>query len=99
MKNPILMSRDNPDGAKLEDLLEQVLLELEAKNAMLLTTIQTATKPAPLSTKTAEDALRLAVDNNHRVIELLREARRIQTNTMAAFDQLGPNKGPTAPRI
>lgn len=31
VKTPILMSRDNPDGAKLEELLEQVSLELEAK--------------------------------------------------------------------
>lgn len=38
---PILMSRDNPTGAKLEDLLDQVAAELEGKTQSFVTDSRT----------------------------------------------------------
>lgn len=93
VKTPILMSRDNPDGAKLEELLDQLAFELDIKNALLFDTLPTA-----IGTPRAIVISR-AVGNNNAIIQMLRGCASLQRDTMAAFDQLGPDKGPTAPRI
>ncbi len=94
---PILMSRDNPTGAKLEDLLDQVAAELTAKNALIEERLRNDLTLTNGSV--SKQVFERAWNNNRKVIEHLYEAQRIQIDTMQSFTQLGPDKGPTAPRI
>jgi hypothetical protein len=93
MKTPILMSRDNPDGAKLEELLDQLIAELNAKNNLLF-----ETTPSAIGTPRV-NVISRAVGNNNAILQMLRGCASLQRDTMAAFEQLGPDKGPTAPRV
>ena len=82
----ILMSRDNPDGHKLEDLLETVIGEIEVKAERIASDKGTV-------------ALRLQV-NARAMVALLREAAAIQRDSLAALDTIGPDQGPRGvPRI
>lgn len=94
---PILMSRDNPTGAKLEDLLDQVAAELEGKNALLRDRLEN--DPDVVHDEVRKSIFERAWNNNRKVIEHLYEAQRTQIDTMRTFSELGPDKGPTAPRI
>lgn len=83
---PVLMSKDNREGWKLELLLPQLCQELADKNARL-----------------AGDASATAIlvrANNVRILDLLLEAERLQRDTQARLDALGPDPGPSGrPRI
>lgn len=83
---PILMSPQNPDGHKLEELLSQVRLEVEGKC---------------LKIAQDQRAIAQRVHgNNRRIIALLMEAESIQRESMAALDAFRPNEGPLGrPRI
>lgn len=81
---PILMSRDNPDGYKLEDLLSALRLEIEGKS------MRVAQDPRAID----------LVRSNARIIKLLAEAEAVQREALAALDRLGPDQGPRGtPRI
>ena len=82
----ILMSAENPGGWKLEDLLQQISLELEAKNKKIEND----------TSQTAE----LVRTNNNYIIGALSSARNAQLNSMQALDRIRTKTDPTdAPRI
>lgn len=82
----LLMSRENPNGYKLEDLLREIRLEVEAKNAKL-------------GGDDSAAAQRVRV-NNGLIIAKLIGAEELQRDTMAVLEQIGPDQGPTGqPRI
>lgn len=83
---PVLMSRDNPKGWKLEDLLTRISNELSVKNDLI--------------SDDECDLNKLIRANNVRIIEKLHESRNIQNQTMKLLDErFGPNQDPTQPRI
>jgi len=84
----ILMSRENPTGMKLEELVEQLSDELGIKNGKILPDIHT--KPVA----------KTVFDNNNRIIQLLGAIKAIQMESLAALNTIGPDQGPTGtPRI
>lgn len=86
MKNPILMSKENPAGAKLEELLNQLIAELEAKNKKI--------EHDP--TYHAQ----LVKVNNIAIIGHLQASKYLQETSMQILNTLGPNQGPLdTPRI
>tara|TARA_R110002033_G_scaffold125308_1_gene167283 strand:- start:71225 stop:72115 length:891 start_codon:yes stop_codon:yes gene_type:complete len=85
--NDVLMSRDNPNGWKLEELLGKVEGELAVKTKRL---------EESLAGDLADEAIR----NNLRIRDLLLKSQSIQFSTMRSFsEKLGPDKGPSSPRI
>lgn len=85
--NDVLMSRDNPNGWKLEELLGKVAGEL-------------AVKTKRLEESLAGDLAEVAKLNNTKIGLLLHQACGIQLETMRRFNEtLGPDKGPSNPRI
>lgn len=85
-RGPVLMSPANPEGWKLEDLLERLRTEIREKSAKI------ASDP--------REVARLVYRNNQRILELLLEAERLQRESYAALDALAPNQGPLGiPRI
>lgn len=83
----VLMSRDNPNGWKLEELLGKVEEELAVKTKRL---------EESLAGDLADEAIR----NNLRIRDFLLKAQSIQLSTMRSFkERLGPDKGPSNPRI
>ncbi len=77
---PVLMSKANPDGWKLEELLAQLRLELHAKNDRI------ADDPRPTA-----KAVRA---NNLGMIDLLSVLEGRQRDTLARLDRLAPDQGP-----
>lgn len=83
---PILMSADNPGGAKLEEHLQELIDEIEAKCARI----------ADDQRPEARDVLR----NNRDIIARLKECIAFQDHSLKRLNALGPNQGPTGtPRI
>lgn len=83
---PVLMSKDNPEGWKLELLLPQLCQELADKNARI-------------AGDTSATAV-LVRSNNFQILDLLLAAERLQRDTQARLAALGPDPGPTGqPRI
>ena len=83
---PVLMSADNPEGWKLEALLQQLCLELYAKNDRI------AGDPSPTA--------RAVLVNNLGLIGLLALAEVRQRDTLARLAALRPDSGPGGtPRI
>ncbi|MEN3238273.1 hypothetical protein PUR29_33030 [Methylobacterium ajmalii] len=82
----ILMSAENPGGAKLEEHLQDLIGEIEAKCARI----------AGDQRPEAVDVLR----NNRDIIARLGECIALQHHSLKRLDGLGPNQGPTGtPRI
>lgn len=82
----ILMSRENPEGEKLEELLAKLQVELEAKNALL------DDDSCPVS--------RIIRHNNKNIMVLLHDAEIIQYETMERLKAIGEDTGPYgSPRI
>ncbi|WP_157959210.1 oligoribonuclease [Marinomonas shanghaiensis] len=84
--NDVLMSRDNRHGWKLEELLGKVAEELAVKTKRL---------EESLAGDLADEAIR----NNLRIRDFLLKAQSIQFSTMKSFEKLGPDRGPSNPRI
>ncbi|MBJ7555412.1 oligoribonuclease [Marinomonas spartinae] len=82
----VLMSRDNPLGWKMEELLGKVAAELAVKTKRL---------EESLAGDLADEVIR----NNLRIRESLLKAQSIQFSTMKSFEKLGPDRGPSSPRI
>lgn len=82
----LLMSRDNPDGWPLEDLLSLVCIELLAKTVRL----NGDRTPAARGTRA----------RNRQVVGLLTQAEALQRETLEELDTLGPDQGPRGvPRL
>lgn len=81
MKNPVLMTAENPNGWKLEDLLDQLVVEVQAKTAKI-------------STDERPEA-RTVAGNNRQIIKNLKTAARFQRHSFTILRGLGPDQGPT----
>lgn len=85
-KAPVLMSRDNPEGWKLEDLLSQLRDEIVAKNR----NIANDDRPAAQAVH----------QNNKAILQLLAGCENLQRDSLSRLDALGPDQGPLGkPRI
>lgn len=86
-KSPqILMSKENPDGWKLEDLLTRLREELDRKNDRL------SGDTHPIA--------RGVLQSNRRIIALLNQAEQLQREALRYLDTLGPDQGPRGtPRV
>ncbi|OAS26296.1 hypothetical protein [Methylobacterium platani] len=83
---PILMSRANPDGAKLEDHLAQLIDELRAKTANVR--------------GDASPVAEIVARHNVQIMDLLAAARVLQLGTIEALAQVAPDPGPRGtPRV
>ena len=67
-KPPLLMSKENPDGFKLEELIASIIHELEIKQSRIIDD----------NSLSAIYVLR----NNKRALELLNEVGRLQLDTL-----------------
>lgn len=85
-ETPVLMSAENPNGWKLEDLLRQLYRELEAKTAKVM----------------HDQSLRASVvrQNNYSILTYLRHAEICQLDTIRELAEIAPDPGPNGqPRI
>ncbi|OCA84494.1 hypothetical protein A8F94_17525 [Bacillus sp. FJAT-27225] len=82
----ILMSSENHNGWKIEDLLEQVIVEVSHKINKIIN------DPSPQA--------QLVVRNNLAIIEHLGAAEALQRSSYVVLDAMKPNEGPAGkPRI
>lgn len=83
---PILMSRENPTGWKLETLTEKLREEINRKS------LNIASDPS--------FAAQTVTNNNFQIIGLLMQIEALQRQSFAVMAQVGPDQGPTGkPRI
>ncbi|MDH2313114.1 hypothetical protein [Methylobacterium brachiatum] len=80
---PVLMSKDNPTGWKLEELLPQLHQEIADKNARIA------------DDRSATAILVRA--NNIRILDLILSAEELQRDTLARLAALRPDPGPGGP--
>ncbi|MBF84440.1 MAG: hypothetical protein CL489_08190 [Acidobacteria bacterium] len=84
--NKLLMSRDNHNGWKLEELLQTIIDDLNHKNSLIEHDECEVSKNVQL--------------NNNRIIELLKYSIGVQNNTLDLLDSVGEDEGVTGkPRI
>lgn len=81
----LLMSVDNPDGYKLEELLELIVQDINLKTKRI-------------EDEVGGIAAIVRVNNN-AIVRKLQDAIVLQKRTMAALDELGENKGTSNPRL
>lgn len=82
----VLMSPTNPEGWKLEELLEHLQGEVRRKSDKIA-------HDTRLIAKTV-------LNNNAQIIALLAQAEAIQRQSYALLDDMAPNEGPLGkPRI
>ncbi|QHW35849.1 histidine kinase (plasmid) [Paenibacillus rhizovicinus] len=83
---PILMGAENPEGLKLEDVLDQLCNEVAHKINKIIN------DPSPQA--------KLVVRNNQAIIEHLGAAAVLQKSSYVVLDAMKANEGPTGqPRI
>lgn len=86
-KFKILMSRDNPKGRKLEELLQDILDDIQVKNKVLA------------DGEYSIDKIKI-IANNTVIITCLETAIFIQERTLNLLhDMYGHNRGPKDPRL
>jgi len=76
----ILMGRDNPDGYKLEELLEQLQREIVTKCEYIKDDPRIVAKQV--------------LANNNQIIGLLFQAETLQRLSYDLLDAMGKNEGP-----
>lgn len=82
----ILMTRDNPNGAKLEELLDKLCEEIQTKSD---------TVTANVKTDKDRDAAVIICQRNFDIIEHLKAAAIVQRGTLDLVEKsYGPDKGP-----
>ncbi|MDF4891579.1 hypothetical protein P3566_22070 [Vibrio parahaemolyticus] len=85
-KSPVLMSRDNPEGWKLEDLMEQVRSEIMSKSLNIA-------EDMSFEAQTVKN-------NNFLILGLLMQVEAIQRQSFVVMSRLGEDQGPNGkPRI
>ena len=85
-KTPILMGSKNPNGYKLEELLEDVMFEVAQKINKIIN------DPSPQA--------QFVVQNNQAIIEHLGAACALQRSSFVILDAMRKDEGPTGrPRI
>ena len=81
----ILMGRENPNGWKLESILEKLFDEIRKKSVQISS-----------SNHPQRDMI---LQNNCDIGQLLLKAIEIQKETYKELDAVEPNKGPLNPRL
>lgn len=82
----LLMSKENPNGWKLEELLGKIRRELIEKNKLIQDDECQVSK--------------IIQSNNKEIINSLADCIIMQNHSMEALDTLGENKGPLGePRV
>ena len=94
-KTKILLSREYPEGYKLEELLQLVITDVEIKSEDL--SMKLSNKCSLTCERT--NAMCGVLQNNQQIVKLLRAALSYQLSSLSALNTLGPDKGPTAPRV
>ena len=100
-----IMSKDNPDGLPLEQLLSEMIEDIEEKQGGLHITLgfnhtPTDRELAELFSDHRKAIMATIYCNNRRVLAGLREALEAQNFTLRALDTLGKDQGPRGtPRI
>lgn len=85
-REPVLMSAAHPHGWKLEDLLDQLVIEVLAKCERLRGDLR------PVA--------RQVLGNNEVILERLQQAANRQRESVAALAAYAPDQGPTGtPRV
>lgn len=85
-QTPLLMSSENPNGWKLEELLGQLNEEILDKCKK----IEGEKRPVA----------KQVLQNNRHIMQMLRDAATLQRQSMAFLEAIGPNEGPLGtPRI
>lgn len=85
-KAPVLMSRDNPAGWKLEELMEQVRCEIMSKSLNIADDMS-------FEAQTVKN-------NNFLILGLLMQVEAIQRQSFVVMSKLGEDQGPNGkPRI
>jgi len=80
------MGSENPNGYKLEELLEQIIFEVAEKTNKII--------------NDPSSQAQLVVRNNQDIIKHLGAAAALQRSSFVVLDAIGPNEGPTGkPRI
>jgi len=83
---PILMSSENPGGAKLEEHFRELVGEMEAKCAKIAADLRPQAQTV--------------LHNNREIIALLGQAIRHQEHSQRVLADMAPDQGPTGtPRI
>ena len=83
---PILMSRNNPDGIPLEDIIDQLIAEMNEKQ-------EDIEKDRSL----ASQSLKL---NSRQIIDLLLRIKRINEESRNLLETIRPDEGPVGkPRV
>uniref|UniRef100_A0AB39C9R7 Uncharacterized protein n=1 Tax=Aliivibrio phage vB_Alvi_H905 TaxID=3234039 RepID=A0AB39C9R7_9VIRU len=77
---PVLMSRENPSGWKLESLTEKLREEINRKS------LNIAGDPS--------FAAQSVTNNNFQIIGLLMQIEALQRQSFAVMSQIGPDQGP-----
>jgi len=81
----ILMGAENPNGWKLESLLEKIEQEVEAKSEKIME-----------STHPMRDSI---LKNNYEICGLLAQARALQVDTYENLGIVSKDEGPLHPRL
>ncbi|ELA7323126.1 hypothetical protein Q9X98_004770 [Vibrio parahaemolyticus] len=79
-KSPVLMSRENPNGWKLESLIEKLREEILNKSMKI------ASDPS--------FEAQSVINNNFQIVGLLMQIEGLQRSSMLAMEKLGPDQGP-----
>lgn len=83
---PVLMSKENPTGWKLESLTEKLREEINRKS------LNIASDPSVEA--------QLVTNNNFQIIGLLMQVEALQRESMVIMSTRGPDEGPTGkPRL
>ncbi len=86
IEQQILMTRDNPDGFKLEELAEKLRTEIQAK------TLNISGDPRLVA--------QTVVNNNAQIIGLLFQIEALQRQSYVLMSKIRPDEGPEGePRI
>ena len=80
VRGPVLMSRENPDGWKLEALTEKLREEINRKS------LNIASDPSVEA--------QIVTNNNFQIIGLLMQIEALQRESMVIMSQVGPDQGP-----
>lgn len=91
---PLLMSRDNPDGWKLQELMAELQAEMKEKTDYLRGQLL-----EPQGKKKSE-VMTDVLHNNLHIIRLMDQIKYLQQDSMRRLDTLGKNQGPRGtPRV
>lgn len=93
----VLMSVDNPNGHKLEELIGEIRFDVGEKSLALENKLA-AIKGEPPSHRSV--VMRGVLRNNQLIVALLLQIEAVQRSSLDALDVLGPDQGPTGtPRV